>query len=191
MLGQHYHLLFNFIVGKGDSMNSPMSMNNLILVIGIPGAGKTTSIKKYYEGAMIISPDNFIGYTKENPWTPKAAKEAWKKADKLLREALKEGSNSIVFDATFISPKVRRKYINLAIEFNYVPVAFYCVVSVKTAQVRNLSREEYRRVPGFVMRDMSKNIIPPSHEEGFKKIFTFYSEEDKLLCSLAKDFKGE
>ena len=164
-------------------------MNNLILAIGIPGSGKTTSINKYYSDAIIISLDNFIGYTKENPWTPKAAKEAWKKADKLLREVLKEGSSSIVFDATFIAPKVRRKYINLAVEFNYIPVAFHCVVSVKTAQVRNLSREEYRRVPGFVMRDMNKNIIPPSHEEGFKKIFTFYSEEDKLLCSLEKDFK--
>jgi len=169
--------------GKGDRMNS------LILAIGVPASGKTTSIKKYYEDAIIISPDSFIGYTKENPWTPKAAKEAWKKSDRLLKEALKEGSNSIVFDATFIAPKVRRKYINLAVEYNYIPVAFYCVVSIKTAQNRNSSREEYRRVPGFVMRDMNKNIIPPSHEEGFKKIFTFYSEEDKLLCSLAEEFK--
>jgi predicted kinase len=165
-------------------------MNNyLVLAIGIPASGKTTAIAKLYKGATIVSPDNFIGYTKQDPWTPEAAKKAWKAADKLLKEELEKKTEVIVFDATLVRPKARKKYIKLAEKYNFIPVALHCSVPLKIAQDRNLKREASRKVPKFILFNMNKNLTPPSHEEGFKKILTFDTNEDKLVYSLAEDFK--
>ncbi len=165
-------------------------MNNyLILAIGIPASGKTTTIAKLYKDALIISPDHFIGYTKQDPWTPREAKKAWKKADKLLTDALERETETVIFDATFVKPKVRKKYIALAEKYNYIPVALHCVVPIKIAQARNSERNDHRRVPSFIMYNMYKNLVPPLHEEGFKKILTYDTNEDNLVYSLAEDFK--
>jgi len=166
-----------------------MDNKYLVLAVGIPASGKTTAIAKLYKDALIISPDNFIGYTKENPWSPQAARSAWQKADKLLEEALQRGTELIVFDATFVKPKTRKKYIKAAEKYDFIPVALYCSVPIKIAQARNSERDKSRKVPGFILQNMDRGLIPPSHEEGFKKILTYNTDEDKLVYSFAKGFK--
>lgn len=168
-----------------------MDNKYLVLAVGIPASGKTTAITKLYEDALIISPDNFIGYTKKDPWTPQAVRRAWSKSDKLLEDALRRGTDLIVFDATFVKPKTRKKYIRAAEKYGFIPVALYCTVPIKIAQARNFEREESRRVPRFILQNMHNGLVPPSHEEGFKKILTYDTDEDKLVYSFAKGFKDE
>lgn len=161
----------------------------LILAIGIPASGKTTIISKMYADALVISPDKFIGYTKQDPWTPQVAKRAWAKADSLLIAALKRGTDLIIFDATFVKPHVRAKYIGLANQHDFVPIALHCTVPLKIAQARNLERDQFRQVPRFIVQNMHNNLILPSHGEGFKKILTYDSEKDKLSCSAVEGFE--
>ena len=149
-------------------------------MVGIPCAGKTTAIVKFYPEATIISPDNHIGYTEENPWTTIAVRYAWKKADKLLDEAFVAENELIVFDATFIKPKRRRKYIDKAKKNNYEVVALYCQVLYKVAIDRNNERSKFRAVPRFVIDRMSKDLEPPTKEEGFNKIIIFNSVTNEL-----------
>jgi uridine kinase len=51
-------------------------MKTFIISVSLPGAGKTTAVASEFPNAVVISPDNFIGYTEENPWTPLAARAA-------------------------------------------------------------------------------------------------------------------
>jgi predicted kinase len=145
--------------------------------------------------ATIICPDELIGYTKENPWTPKAARAAWSKSDKNLKEALQEVPLT-VFDATFVSVKKRKKYINLAKKNDVLPMIIYCVASVDTALVRNASREKSRQVPGFVMKRMFNTFEAPTAEEGFEVVLSFNSEtnearvvEGKVPTTLFEELK--
>jgi predicted kinase len=89
-------------------------MCELILLVGIPASGKSTFREKFFPEAAVVNPDSFIGYVKENPWTPTSSMIAWKKSDELLFEYIVEGKEKIIFDATFITPKRRKKYIKIA-----------------------------------------------------------------------------
>ena len=151
----------------------------LFLLSGPPASGKTTLRNRMFPMATIVCPDEFIGYTKENPWTPKAARAAWKKADETLKEALKRGDQLVVFDATFVSPKARRKYLKIAKEHNAAPMIIYCTAELDTILTRNASRADSRKVPGFVMKRMVNNFEAPTMEEGFELVLSFNSETNK------------
>jgi len=152
----------------------------LILMIGIPGSGKTTLRNKITSGMTLICPDDFIGYTKRDPWTPRAAREAWRKADILLKECLQKGEELIVFDATFVNPKKRSKYIRMAQKYNTDIAAIYCQVPLSVAIQRNASRDFARQVPEDTIKSMNGRLKPPQKEEGFKYVLTFDSETNKL-----------
>jgi predicted kinase len=165
-------------------------MNFLVLMMGIPASGKSTAITNYFPGATIVCPDSHIGYTEDNPWTPQSARRAWAMADDELKEALKRKDDVIVFDATFVKPKTRKKYIRLGNQYGFDVLAFNCSVTVKVAQARNVEREQFRRVPRFIIQNMDKNFVPPTLDEGFKKILTFDSVSNKLKGSLSKEEKA-
>lgn len=154
-------------------------MSTLILTIGIPGSGKTTIRNLFPSNVIIISPDDLIGYTKNNPWTPQAARNAWIKSESLLKEALKE-DNIIIFDATFITAKKRIKYIKMAYSRNAKVIAICCKVSLGVALYRNSLRNCDRRIPHFVIENMHKRLEFPNKEEGFNYILTFDTEIDNI-----------
>lgn len=143
-------------------------------MVGIPGSGKTTLRKAMFPEAYVISPDDNIGYTKEDPWTFDKARGAWKKADNDLKIAFEE-RDIIVFDATFVSPKRRKKYIRLAKNNDFVPVAVFCDTSLKVSLQRNASRNEWRKIPHAVIENMFSKLVVPSKEEGFEEVI-FYKE---------------
>jgi predicted kinase len=152
----------------------------LILLSGPPASGKTTLRNRIIKRGTIISPDDYIGYTKGKPWTPKIAKEAWRKADMLLAESLSRGDRVIVFDATFVSPKKRRKYIRLGRNTGATVVCIYCSASKKTIVERNDKRSDFRKVPNFIVDKMSDSFIIPEKEEGFDFVVKYDSEYDEF-----------
>lgn len=159
---------------------------NLILLSGPPASGKTTIRERLIKMGTIISPDNYVGYTKEKPWTPKAAREAWKKADMLLKEALDRGDRVIVFDATFVTPKKRKKYIRLGKNKGANVICLYCTASKKLILERNANRNEFRKVPGFVVSKMIGSFVAPDKEEGFDLIVRYDSEHNEFTGDYVK-----
>lgn len=159
---------------------------NLIILSGPPASGKTTLRTKIVKRGTIISPDNYIGYTKDMPWTPKAARDAWKKADNLLIEFLGRGDRVIVFDATFVSPKKRKKYIRLGKNSGATLICIYCSASNKTILKRNASRDDFRKVPEFIISKMANSFVAPEKDEGFDFIVKYDSEHDKFSGDFIK-----
>jgi len=158
----------------------------LVLLSGLPASGKTTLTNKFINKGTIISPDNYIGYTEDNPWTPQITKYAWDKSDQLFNEALRRGDNLIIFDATFVGVKKRRKYINIGQKEGARIICICCYASKETILKRNSEREIFRRVPHFVINNMSNSFVFPEKNEGFDYVVKYNSEKDEFIGDVIK-----
>lgn len=160
-----------------------LNEQRVVLMSGIPGAGKSTIADDFREaGYIIVCPDTYRGViSKTIPgrehWSDamhegnqSVSREAWDLAQKEAIEFLKEGK-SIVFDALLHTPKARRK---LFAKLDRVKVPYYSVyvdTTFKTALERNAKRGENngRSVPEFVIHDKWRTQSLPSITEGFKE----------------------
>ena len=151
---------------KGDR-----SMAKVIMLIGIPGSGKTTYSVVLSEeyNAKVISSDKvrqtYVGIDE---------KEVFPMVYKLSIEELKEGRN-VILDATHITPKVRKRSFDALDEYGipYEKIAIYIdtpvEVCLKRVEKRNQDPNELF-LPLEVIESYGKNIIPPTKEEGFEEI---------------------
>lgn len=146
-------------------------MAKLIMLIGIPGSGKTTYSKGLSEeyNANVISSDvvrqTYVGIDE---------KEVFPTVYRLCIEELKNNRN-VILDATHITPKVRKRSFDSLdrYEVEYEKVAVYVdtpvEVCIKRVEIRNKNPKELF-LPLEVIESYGKNIIPPSQEEGFNEI---------------------
>ena len=147
-------------------------MAKLIMLIGIPGSGKTTyskDLSKEYN-AKVISSDKvrqtYIGIEES---------EVFPIVYRLCIEELKNDCN-VILDATHITPKVRKRTFDALDQFGvvYDKIAVYVdtpvEVCLKRVEIRNQDPNELF-LPLEVIESYGKNIIAPSKEEGFSEIF--------------------
>lgn len=147
-------------------------MAKLIMLIGIPGSGKTTHSKELSEkyNAKVISSDRVrqtIVGIKENDVFPTVYR--------LCIEELKEDRN-VILDATHITPKVRKRSFDTLDEYGvpYEKVAYYFTTPVEVCVERVAKRNQDPNelfLPLEVIYSYGKNIVEPSKSEGFEEIY--------------------
>lgn len=146
-------------------------MAKLIMLIGIPGSGKTTyskDLSNEYE-AIVVSTDRvrqtYVGIDE---------KDVFPTVYKMCFEELNAGRN-VILDATHITPKVRKRSFDALDTFgiSYDKVAVYIDTPVeecvRRVELRNQNPKELF-LPLDVIVSYGNNIVPPSSEEGFKEI---------------------
>lgn len=146
-------------------------MAKLIMLVGIPGSGKTThsvELSKKYN-AKVISSDKvrqtFVGIEE---------KDVFPTVYRLCIEELKNGGN-VILDATHITPKVRKRTFDALEQYDveYDKIAIYfdtpVDVCIKRVEIRNQDPNELF-LPLDVIESYGKNIVMPTKEEGFEEI---------------------
>lgn len=152
-------------------------MSKIIMLIGIPGSGKTTysnELSKKYN-AKVVSSDKvrqtFAGIDE---------KDVFPTVYRLCIDELKEGRN-VILDATHITPKVRKRSFDALDEYGiaYEKVAVFVdtpvEVCARRVEIRNQNPNELF-LPVDVVYSYGKNIILPTEEEGFNEIFIVKGE---------------
>ncbi|CAK4732785.1 hypothetical protein LEN26_016413 [Aphanomyces euteiches] len=144
---------------------APTSSQEVVLLIGSPGSGKSTLYKSYFSSYGRVNQDALK--------TPAKCKAA-------AVEFLKEGK-SIVIDNTNRDVKTRSEWIQLA-EDHEVPIrAFYLDIPKPLVfhlnEFRKLQKELHPdrseakpNVPDMVIHGFYKNMIVPTTEEGFASV---------------------
>ena len=161
---------------------------NIILLIGIPGSGKSFFAKSYAKekNIRIVSTDwvraNYKGINENDVW-PMVYKELGKSIEK---------NEDVIFDATSATPKVRTRLIDNIKELtgfihhkDYEIKAFFfptgAVSAVKRVEKRNNMPNELF-IPLDVIPSYGRTIVPPTYEEGFR---------ESIVISNAKDLIGD
>lgn len=154
-------------------------MSKLIMMVGIPGSGKSTWIKNN-----------------------KTESELWVSRDKIRFDKLKEGEEyfshenavfeqfieeiiwglemdkTVIADATHLNAKGRAKVLNQVRKYTDDIEAVVMDVDLITALERNDNRTGRAFVPRGVIRRMYFQMEAPAKEEGFNKI-TVIREDGK------------
>lgn len=148
---------------KEFSTNKP----EIIVLVGLPASGKSTWANIYVENrenTILLSSDKIREELFGDEATQGDPKKVFALLETRLIKNIKEGKN-VVVDATSINRWERKNYIEIAKDFNAIPVAVIFDTPVEECKRRNQGRE--RVVPDFVYDKMLKKYEAPSIAEGF------------------------
>jgi predicted kinase len=137
-----------------------------VVLVGLPGAGKTTFYRQRYPSHEHISKDAL----------PNAGNKQARQ-DAALRRALAEG-RSVIVDNTHVSPAERAAVIAIAREFDARVVGYYIEATTREAVARNEGRAGRAKVPKVAIFTCAKRLVPPVAEEGFDELHTLRVLED-------------
>jgi predicted kinase len=144
-------------------------MGALVLLVGLPGAGKSTfaaELKKRRPDIVVISSDevrkNFFGIT----FDPRVEKQVWSIVHSAVIGNLKLGK-TVVLDATNLTKSSRYKWIRWAGWFKKPVIAVFINPPLEVVFKQNAMREKEWVVPEEEMRKKVMLLKVPQAEEGF------------------------
>jgi predicted kinase len=138
----------------------------VVLAIGLPGSGKSTWFKR--RGVTPLSSDTLRTILFDDITEQRYQHLVFSTLRSLLRARLIARMPWNYVDATNLSPKERRHWIEMAQSFGYEAHAVFFDVPLEVCLERNARRE--RRVAEEIMQRMSAKLRPPTFDEGFAKI---------------------
>lgn len=162
-------------------------MADLVIMMGVPGSGKSTWAKK-----MTGKYDTYISRDEIRFSLVKEDEEYFSKENEVLRTffekidaAILTTKRYVYADATHLSPTGRRQLLaNLKNKPNRIYV-IYLDVSLETALKRNAQRSGRTLVPANVVTRMYNSIKLPTQEEGINALF-FVGENGVLDLAKTK-----
>ena len=138
-----------------------------VVMVGLPGAGKSTLARRLYPAHDCISKDAF----------PPSARDKQRRQDAALRAALAAG-RSVVVDNTNVTPAERAAIVTIARALGARIVCVYVAATTREAVARNEQRSGRARVPQVAIFTCAKRLRPPLVEEGFDEVRTVRVQPD-------------
>lgn len=156
-----------------------MEANKIIVMVGIPGSGKSYYAKKIAnkEDVIILSSDSLREELYNDINNQENNNIVFEELYKRTKEYLKEGKN-VIIDAANINRK-RRMHI-IRIFKNYKKECYYINTSLHLSKIRNKIRE--RVLDDEVLIRMYKQLHVPSYLEGWDKISIIYEHPNNYIA---------
>jgi predicted kinase len=130
-----------------------------IVLIGLPGAGKTTFYRRHFASHSHVSKDL---------WPKASGRDARQR--RLIEEALAAGQ-SVVVDNTNPAIADRAPVIAAARARGAQVVGYFVDVTTRVAVARNAGRTGREKVPNVAIFTVAKRMQPPTPAEGFDQLF--------------------
>ena len=133
----------------------------MILMIGIPGSGKSTFCQNHFPRRRLISLDILRTRFQEN---------------KALQASLQAGEDCVI-DNTNVTKAERAKYITAAKAAGYRVIGYYFRSRINDCLVRNARRSGKKRIPDAGVIGRARLLELPEHAEGFDELYYVFIEE--------------
>lgn len=147
----------------------------MILLVGLPGSGKSTYTEKLKEEGVIIHSSDSVREELGDVNDQSKNEEVFRILHKRIKDDLKDGK-SVCFDATNLNRRRRVAFLN---ELKNIPCKKICVLMATPYEMcvcQNFKRD--RRVPVEVIWNMYKSFNVPCEQEGWDEIIVHYPNEE-------------
>lgn len=151
----------------------------LVVLVGPPGAGKSTWARRHFQWSEIVSSDMFRMQLTDDANDMSVTREVFQLVDRVAHARLRHGRLTVL-DSINGRPARRRKLVQLAHQLNSraIAVSFQlplevCVSRDREREGRTLGTDTIARIWHDVLRDLA-NI----DQEGFDSVFSFKSDDD-------------
>jgi predicted kinase len=156
------------------------NMPELIMMIGVPGVGKSTWIQNHMtknpsKNYAVVSSDDII----EELGRPEGLSyaEAFKKfsgfAMKEMDRRAKEyfaAKRNIIWDQTNLNPKARKGKLAQAVGYRKIAVVFSLTDAERERRYEKRKAESGKTIPAEVISNMLRSFQAPTKAEGFEQI---------------------
>jgi predicted kinase len=131
-----------------------------VILVGLPGAGKSTYYRTHLASHEHISKDAFPNVRNKQA-----------RQDAALHAALGAGRDAVV-DNTNASPAERAAIVAIARAHGARVIGCYVEATTRDAVARNERREGRAKVPKVAIFTCAKRLVPPTLAEGFDELRT-------------------
>ena len=138
----------------------------IVLTVGLPGSGKSTYLARL--GVNAISSDEMRRLIADDPEDQTLHGRVFASIRFLVRQRLAAGRPVTYVDATHLTRRERRPYVEIARRHGCELEALFFDVPVEVCLRRN--RKRGRQVPESAIRAMAARLQPPAVEEGFARV---------------------
>lgn len=138
----------------------------IILTVGLPGSGKSTYLAQL--GVNAISSDEIRRLIADDPRDQSMNARIFSIIRFLVRQRMAVGRPATYVDATHLARWERLPYIRLAQRHGCEIEAWFFDVALEVCVQRNQGRA--RIVPDEAIREMARNLEPPTEAEGFTSV---------------------
>ncbi|MBB4711915.1 protein phosphatase [Streptomyces luteogriseus] len=150
----------------------PVTDLSLVVLVGATGSGKSTFARRHFKPTEVISSDFCRGLVSDDENDQSATKDAFDVLHYIAGKRLAAGRRTVV-DATSVQSDARRQLIDLAKQYDVLPIAIVLDVPEEVCAERNEARTDRADMPRRVIHRHTRELrrsLRHLEREGFRKV---------------------
>ncbi|GHD21181.1 polynucleotide kinase-phosphatase [Streptomyces galbus] len=158
----------------------PVTDLSLVVLVGASGSGKSTFARRHFKPTEVISSDFCRGLVSDDENDQSATRDAFDVLHYIAGKRLAAGRRTVV-DATSVQKEARRQLIDLARQYDVLPVAIVLDVPEEVCAERNAARPDRADLPRRVVRRHTRELrssLRHLEREGFRKVHVLRGVEE-------------
>ncbi|MFF6948050.1 polynucleotide kinase-phosphatase [Streptomyces iakyrus] len=158
----------------------PVTDLSLVVLVGATGSGKSTFARRHFKPTEVISSDFCRGLVSDDENDQSATKDAFDVLHYIAGKRLAAGRRTVV-DATSVQSDARRQLIDLAKQYDVLPIAIVLDVPEEVCAERNAARTDRADMPRRVIHRHTRELrrsLRHLEREGFRKVHILRGVEE-------------
>lgn len=150
----------------------PVTDLSLVVLVGATGSGKSTFGRKHFKPTEVLSSDFCRGLVADDENDQGASRDAFDVLHYIAGKRLAAGRRTVV-DATNVQSESRKQLIDLARQYDVLPIAIVLDVPEEVCAARNAERADRAGMPRRVIQRHQRELrrsLKHLEREGFRKV---------------------